>query len=222
MTEQQHREQIMKARSAQSQQPTQTRDDIPLSNEELAALQSSQDGSAPPTREQALIAAMLGKTIQHGLNDIKKNAIGNTLKVNDVDMSKVMPSGIMAAMGQKPLLVPPQQPSPQQPPPVNPGLNPIVPIGPAPTSWKKLESVDDNLSSPLMSIVNKTAENDSIEQSEFNFNRQAKYEDIMQAVEKLEDKVIMLTELIKELQQVVDKKKPKKTITNPLDGTQTG
>ena len=57
------------------------------------------------------------------------------------------------------------------------------------------------------------------DQQYFDFDRKARYEDIMKAIDNLENKIIILTNKIDEISTFVDKKKLKKTI---IDGPQTG
>lgn len=210
MTEQERRNQIVRMRQQASQQRPAV---SAMSDAEANALQAAHnDGSL--TQEQMIAAAMLGKMIQGGVNDIRKQGIGD-LKISNVDMSKVMPSGIVRAAGmgqtpQPPVQVP--RPPVQAPPvavdAVNDVLFPaaVVPEIPIPmVPVLPLIQASTATFGPVVTPSN---------QSEFNFNRQAKYEDILQAVEKLEDRVIILTGVIKDLQLSIDKKKLKNPITH--------
>ncbi len=135
------------------------------------------------TQEQMIAIAMFGKVVQNDVNTIKKAGLGD-MKVSDVDMSKVMPSGIAKAAG----MVIPQIPAAM---PVNP---PVVPVMP-------------QMALPLVSQP-VAANSDS--QLEFNFDKKARYEDIIEHIEKLEKKLIMVNEKLDLLLE--DKKK---LVTNP-------
>ena len=177
-----------------------------MSNEE--AMRIAQENGAI-TQEQVIMAAMLGKMINGNLTDIKKQAVGDGLKVGSVDMTKVMPSGIAKAMGKT--LVPPQAPqqilSPQVPleVPEVPGLFPAVDIQP-PIPVMQMPVVQPLKAEPS-------------DQLELDFNKKARYEDVYKKLEELEDRMIALSQNVNKLLELVDKKKLKKT---QLDGTQTG
>jgi hypothetical protein len=175
MTEQQRREQIMKMRQ-QAQGPAAPS----LSDADAMKMAGSTNGL---TQEQMIAIAMFGKVVQNDVNTIKKAGLGD-MKVSDVDMSKVMPSGIAKAAG----MVIPQIPAAM---PVNP---PVVPVMP-------------QMALPLVSQP-VAANSDS--QLEFNFDKKARYEDIIEHIEKLEKKLIMVNEKLDLLLE--DKKK---LVTNP-------
>ena len=78
------------------------------------------------------------------------------------------------------------------------------------TDYKKIRNLS-NL--PYIEPVTNDA------QTEFNFERKVRYEEIMEAIDKLENKIIILTNKINELSTIVDKKKPKKNLD---DGPQAG
>jgi len=157
--------------------------------------------------EQVIAAALFAKQLQADLTGIKHAQVGDGLKIPNVDMSKVMPSEIYKTF--RPLGGPPRpQPPVQQtyvPPPSYPEVG--VPIS-APTQPVFMPAVVNNPSQPE---VDKN-------QLEFNFNKVTRYEDVVEAIEKLENKVNMINEKLDLLLQ--DKKKLKKT-TN-LNGTQAG
>ena len=159
------------------------------------------------TQEQMIAIAMMGKFVQNDVMGVKKAGLGG-LKVSDVDMSKVMPSGIAKAMGLQPqqqVLPPSQQIIPQ----IQPILSPETMIAsPAPPDVANLPFIAPN---PVPAADSN--------QTEFDFNKKVRYEDIMQAIDKLENKIIILTNKINDLSTVVDKKKPKKNLD---DGPQAG
>jgi hypothetical protein len=190
MTEEQRRQQIMQARQ-QVQRPAAPA----MSDAEAEQIASASQGL---TQEQMIAVAMLGKMVSNDIGGIKRNAIGDSLKVTDVDMSKVMPSGIAKAIGSVPQQqtrpVPQQQPIIQQPV-INETVTPYI----------------NTLNPANTSIVSDP------DQLEFDLNKRVNYEDIMNAIDKLENKVNMLTGKINILIDANNKKKPK--ITN---GTQTG
>jgi hypothetical protein len=203
MTEQQRREQISQAR----RQAEQNRNAAPaMSDAEAQAIVSENQGL---TQEQVVAIAMFGKFVQNDITGVKKSSLGD-LKVTDVDMSKVMPSGIARAMNLQPAPAP--RPQPVAPPPpvvaalIEPLLNIVAP--PPPQGAVNL---------PL--IIAPTAPAVDNDQQYFDFDRKARYEDIMKAIDNLENKIIILTNKIDEISTFVDKKKLKKTI---IDGPQTG
>jgi hypothetical protein len=187
MTEQQRRDQIMQAR----QQTVQQRSATPsMSDSDAERIVSQQQGL---TQEQMIAIAMVGKMVQNDIGGIKKNAVGDSLRVSEVDMSKVMPSGIARSMGmtqqqrpQQQLQQPPQQPV--QPPPSE--------LIPAQTIVNTYTAVVPVLPSDP-------------DQMEFDLNKKIRYEDIMNAIDKLENKVNILTDKINILIDATNKKKPK-------------
>lgn len=178
-----------------------------MTNEE--AMRIAQENGAI-THEQVVMAAMLGKMINGGLTDIKKQAVGDGLKVGAVDMSKVMPSGIAKAMGKQ-LVQPPQPPQQALPPqaplevPEVPGLFPAVDIQP-PIPIMQMPMVQPPKPEPSGQL-------------ELDFEKKARYEDIYKKLEELEDRIIALSQNVNKILELADKKKLKKT---QLDGTQTG
>jgi len=180
----------------QSQQARQS-----LNQAELARLSQS---TGQVGKEELILAAMFGKQLQGDLNGIKKQAaeVGGGLKVSDVDMSKVMPSNILKAMGHPaaaaaaiaaapiPQRPPVSQPVPQQL--VQPDLQFVTP------PVQQVQPVNQPPSDP--------------NQLEFDLNRQTRYEDIINAIDKLENKVNILTDKVNQLIDSNNKKKPK--ITN--------
>lgn len=147
------------------------------------------------TNEELLLAAMFGKQLQTDINGIKKQSaeVGGSLKVTDIDMSKVMPSHILPAMGVKT----PKQPErlPVQVPVAIPN-QPIIPIPEKPQHpyFPTYTSNDTNL-------FPKVDDN----QLELNFNKITRYEDIIEAIEKLEKKFIIINNKLDQL--IEDKKK---------------
>ena len=170
-----------------------------------AELERLSQSTSQVGNEELLLAAMFGKVLQNDINGIKKQSaeVGGGLKVSDVDMSKVMPSHILPAMGIK---MPQQQqrPSFQQPVPPQPVSvqeNQWIPVQPV------AEAINSVVSLPLSDP----------NQMEFDLNKKVHYEDILNAIDKLENKVNMLTDKINVLIEANNKKKPK-----TLNGTQTG
>jgi hypothetical protein len=201
MTEQQRRDQIMQER----QQAGQARSAAPaMSDAEAQQIASENQGL---TQEQMIAIAMMGKFVQNDVMGVKKAGMGD-LKVSDVDMSKVMPSGIAKAMGQT------VHHQTQQPP--LQVIHQTPPMAPAVSSPGELVNL------PFIA-VNPALATDTA-QIEFDFERKARYEDIMQSIDKLENKIILLTNKINDLSTKVeytkvDKKKPKKNLD---DGPQAG
>jgi len=172
----------------------------PLNQAELERLSQS---TSQVGNEELLLAAMFGKILQNDINGIKKQSaeVGGGLKVSDVDMSKVMPSHILPAMGIKPQQF--QQPVYQQP---------VQQPLPAPdTQWIPAQPVTNVYNS--VAVLPPTDPN----QMEFDLNKQTHYQDILNAVDKLENKVNILTDKVNLLLDLNNKKKPK-----TLNGTQAG
>lgn len=197
MNEQQRREQIMKARQQQMQQ----RATAPAMSDADAMRIAAENGAI--TQEQVVMAAMLGKLVNGGLNDLKKQSVGEGLKVGSVDMSKVMPSGIAKAMGAT------MQPPPQRmavPIQAEPVLEiPQVPALFPPTT----------ITSPINPVLQPAS--DSI-QLELNFEKRARYEDIEEKLQNIENKLIALNEKANTILELLNKKK----LNEQEDGTQTG
>ena len=187
MTEQQRRDQIMQAR----QQTVQQRSAAPsMSDSDAERIVSQQQGL---TQEQMIAIAMVGKMVQNDIGGIKKNAVGDSLRVSEVDMSKVMPSGIARSMGMTQQQRPQQQPQqPVQPPPSVP-----------PEQLLPAQTIANTFTA-----VAPVAPSDP-DQMEFDLNKKIRYEDIMNAIDKLENKVNILTDKINILIDATNKKKPK-------------
>lgn len=179
MTEQQRRDQIMKMRQ-QAQAPAAPS----LSDADAMRMAGSNNGL---TQEQMIAIAMFGKVVQNDVNTIKKAGLGD-IKVSDVDMSKVMPSGIAKAAG----MVIPQIPAAV---PTNPPLAPAIPQMALPPVVQPV-------------VVNTDP------QLEFDFDRKARYEEVIEHIEKLEKKLIIINEKLDLL--IEDKKK---LVTNLKHGT---
>ena len=177
-----------------------------MSDAEATAIASENQGL---TQEQVIAIAMFGKFVQNDITGVKKSSLGD-LKVTDVDMSKVMPSGIARAMNLQPAPAPRPQPVAPLPvevvSPIDPLLNMVPP--PPPQGAVNLPHI---IAIPTLAV-------DS-DQQYFDFDRKARYEDIMKAIDNLENKIIILTNKIDEISTFVDKKKLKKPI---IDGPQTG
>lgn len=175
MTEQQRREQIMKARQ-QATMPAAPS----LSDAEAMKIAAGNNGL---TQEQMIAVAMFGKIVQNDVNGIKKAGLGD-LKVSDVDMSKVMPSGIARAAGMPMPQFSRVPPAPMPPPPM-----PMPPLPPLPEA-------------ALASVI---MQPEPSPQMEFDFNKKVRYEDVIEAIEKLEKKINIINEKVDQL--LTDKKK---------------
>lgn len=151
------------------------------------------------TQEQMIAIAMLGKFVQNDINGIKKAGMGD-LKVSNVDMSKVMPSGIAKSMGVLPM---PQVP---QAVPMNPPPAPVMPVAPV----NPVIPVQQQWSEPPKQPSN---------QLEFDFDKKARYIEVVEAIEILEKKVNMINE---KLDLIIESNKKKLNLTLNENGTQTG
>ena len=171
-------------------QPQQNR---PLNEAELQrlAVSTSQVGS-----QEVMLAAMFAKQLQGDINGIKKQAaeVGGGLKVSDVDMSKVMPSHILPAMGIR-------QPQPQQRPPQQTFVQPV----PQPVVQPDLQFT----APPVQQVQTFVPPPTDPNQLEFDLSKQTRYEDIINAIDKLENKVNILTDKVNQLIDSNNKKKPK-------------
>jgi hypothetical protein len=201
MTEQQRRQQIIEARQRE-QRPVVSS----ITDSEAERMASAHQGI---TQEQMIAVAMLGKMVSNDIIGIKKNAIGDSLKVTDVDMSKVMPSSIMKAMGTP---VPQfQSPQPSQ----------LSPLRQQPTQQQlvSVAPVINTIPSPQLPFVDNLIPQPYIDpnQLELDLNKQTRYEDIINAIDKLQNSVNILTDKVNTLIDSSNKKKPK--VTN---GTQAG
>jgi len=165
-----------------------------LNEAELARLAQS---TGDVSNESFVVAALLARQLQGDLNTFKQQTVDNNgIKFNDIDMSKVMPSNIMKSMGRP---VPPQsiptQPVLQQPVP-QPVMQPDFQFAAPPV--QQVQAFVQPPSDP--------------NQLEFDLNKQTRYEDIINAIDKLENKVNILTDKVNQLIDSNNKKKPK--ITN--------
>lgn len=212
MTEQQRREQIMKER--QQLQARQTHTALSDADAEKMAAHGGM-----LTQEQLIAAAMLGKFIQNDITGIKKAAVGEGLKVTNVDMAKVAPSAIIKAAGGSQSAVS-VVPTPQSGPVVIPPVLEGIPVPDRPDQFIVPAPVITHHPSPAVPVIQAPAPKEDNGQLELEFDRKARYEDIMKALDILTDKVIILTHTVQELKALVDKKKPK--ITPQVNGTQTG
>jgi hypothetical protein len=162
-------------------------------------------GTVNITQEQLLVTAMLGKFVQNDINGIRKAGMGD--KVSDVDMSKVMPSGIAKAMGLKA--------SGDSTPGAYPAHS--VPITPIEESFSNSEITVPSAASVDIIIPSLPAQKDT--QLELDFEKKARYDDINQKLEIIEDKLIAINNKVVTIIELLDKKKLNSTQT---DGTQTG
>lgn len=199
MTEQQRREQIMKARQQQMQQ----RQTAPAMSDADAMRIAAENGSI--TQEQVVMAAMLGKLVNGGLNDLKKMSVGEGLKVGSVDMSKVMPSGIAKAMNL-------QRPQPALPSPVPELTVPVDPV--AATLFPPIP--EPSVVIPMPPVKPPRVEPN--DQLELDFDKKTKYEDIELALEKVRADIRIVNEKLDKVIEYLDKKK----LITQQDGTQTG
>lgn len=220
MTEQQRREQILQMRQQGARPAAPSVPQLSLAE----AQQQVSTHEHPMTQEEMIAVAMLGKFVQGNVNNIKTLSVGDNkaLSIHDVEMSKVMPSGIMKAMGNAP-----QQPRISAPagvtwddtaPVISSSPSPVPTYAPAPSFSPELP-----LFAPSAPVF-KPVQDDN--QLQLEFERKARYPDIVDTLDKLENKVILLTQLTTELNKKLDylielhdKKKPKKAL---IDGSQTG
>jgi len=195
-----------------------------LNQSELARLSQS---TSQIGNQELLLAAMFGKMVQGGLNNIKKQSaeVGGNLKVSDVDMSKVMPSHILPAMGikqpqqqQRPPNTRPVPQQVQQPEPQMVYTQPKITEAQIASIVQNIPPVTDNPTQSTTKPVGVPEEPYSDpNQLEFDLNKQTQLEDIINAVDKLQNSVNILTDKVNTLIDNSNKKKPK--ITN---GTQAG
>jgi hypothetical protein len=147
-------------------------------------------------QEQVIAAALFAKQLQTDLFGIKSRAVGEGLKVPDVDMSKVMPSNIYRTF--RPVGGPPSMAAASAPAAPLPSPIPVIqaPVMQAPVAAPVLPVEPDN-------------------QLEFNFNKVTRYEDVVESIEKLQSKIDIINVKLDNLIQ--DKKKLNPT--HPKDGT---
>lgn len=154
--------------------------------------------------EQVIAAALFAKQLQSDLVGIKKAQIGDSLKVPNVDMSKVMPSEIYKTF--KPTGVTTRPPPP-------PALQTLTATIPVPTQETISSSALMKSSEFTTTLINSSPEEKvDNNQLEFNFDKVSRYGDVIEAIEKLENKINIVNEKLEILIQ--DKKKLKKTTIN--------
>lgn len=196
MTEQQRREQIMKARQ-------QARPAVPaLTNAEAQKIVSETNSL---NQEQIIAIAMLGKMVQNDVNTIKKAGMGD-IKVTDVDMSKVMPSGIAKAIG----VSLPQSPAPNNlmmPQHAVAPVAPTIPIIPAPTVQQQPVVIEQNNN-------NRYVETDL--QLELDFDKKARYIEVVESINALEKRIENINN---KLDQLIELNKKKLTLSPNENGT---
>ena len=139
------------------------------------------------TNEELMAAAFFGRQLQADVNYIKKQTVGEA-KIPDVDIRKIMPQAIIAS----------RQPQPTPAPPV---------FVPSPPAFVPPPVQQNN--TPIAEAINSTVLVKDDSQLEFNFNKVTRYEDILEAIEKIERKINMINEKLDQL--TLDKKKPKQT-----------
>lgn len=197
MNEQQRREQIMKARQQQMQQ----RATAPAMSDADAMRIAAENGTI--TQEQVVMAAMLGKLVNGGLNDLKKQSVGEGLKVGSVDMSKVMPSGIAKAMGAT-----------MQPPPQRMAIpiqaEPVIELPQVPALFPPTA-----ITLPINPVLQSASDPNQLE---LDFEKRVRYEDIESKLQIIENKLIALNEKADNILELLRKKK----LNEQEDGTQTG
>lgn len=173
-------------------------------------------------QEQVMAAALFAKQLRADLNGIRSASVGEGLRVPDIDVSKVMPSEIFKTF--RPAGLPAGMPPPaavQQPvavptvPLIQPQVQmvqPVLKIPQPPAGAVNLPYVEPATPKPDNS------------QLEFDFNKTARYEDVVEAIEKLDKKINILVAKVDEMSLAYiaigdDKKKLKKKTP---DGTQIG
>jgi len=199
MTEQQRREQILKAREHQQRAPVPAMSDA-------EAQRIVAEGQTGLTEEQLLVTAMLGKFVQNDINGIKKAGMGD-LKVSDVDMSKVMPSGIAKAMGVKSPLV-----NRPVPPPV-PSAPVVVPVEvPVPV-------IEANV--PVVEIQPQSQTTVHDTQLELPLDKKASYDDVYREISQINERINFISDRITKILTIIETA-PKKKLKKEQNGTQTG
>ena len=188
-------------------QPQNSKD---FSTADLAAIERD---SQYVNQEQVLAAAFFAKQLQADLGGIKRAQIGDGLKVPDVDMSKVMPSEIFKTFRPVGRSMPPA------PPPAAVASVPVAVPSPVPVQMPEfVPQVQTVTPVTIQSLAPGSVPVDS-NQLELDFNRVTRYEDVVLAIEKLENKVNMVNEKLDLL--LADKKKLKTKLPNQ-NGTQAG
>ena len=154
-------------------------------------------------QEQIMAAALFAKQLRADLNGIRSAAVGEGLKVGDVDIAKVMPSEILRAY--KPVNVP-NYSQPVAPPPVP--VQPQAPVYPPVPNLPTMQAV------PAPVYASPTQEPSDPNQLELNFNKVTRYEEVVEAIERLETKINILTAKVNEVIVLNDKKKLKTDLDN--------
>lgn len=205
MTEQQRREQILKAREHQQRAPVPAMSDA-------EAQRIVAEGQTGLTEEQLLVTAMLGKFVQNDINGIKKAGMGD-LKVSDVDMSKVMPSGIAKAMGVKSPLV-----NRPVPPPV-PSAPVVVPVEiPVPVIEANVPVVEIQPPVQIQSQLQTTVHDNQLE---LPLDKKASYDDVYREISQINERINFISDRITKILTIIETA-PKKKLKKELNGTQTG
>lgn len=143
--------------------------------------------------EQIMAAALFAKQLQADLTGIKKAAVGEGLKVSNVDMSKVMPSHILKT--HRPVGMPGMPNMPVRPPPPPEQVTPVQEI---------------NIPPVLATVTTTPAVAQSFvdqNQLELDFDKKARYIEVVEAIERLERKINAISVKLDDLQQNIDKKK---------------
>jgi hypothetical protein len=154
-------------------------------------------------QEQIMAAALFAKQLRADLNGIRSAAVGEGLKVGDVDIAKVMPSEILRAY--KPVNVPNySQPVAPTPAPVQPQAPVHAPVPNLPT----MQAI------PAPVYASPAQEPSDPNQLELNFNKVTRYEEVVEAIERLETKINILTAKVNEVIVLNDKKKLKTDLDN--------
>lgn len=178
------------ARTAESSQPT-------------LNIAAAEKEAQMVNREQIIAAALFAKQLQADLGGIKNAIVGDGIKVPQVDMTKVMPSEIYKTF--RPVGAPAvpvnTQPIPvQQLPPQSPSLPPQQ-------NLVFTYNTQEVLSQAVPAAAELAASRLDPNQLELDFNRTTRYEDVVEAIERLEKKIVIISEKIDALS--LDKKKLK-------------
>lgn len=208
MTEEQRRQQIMLARQQDLNRPAAQS----MSDADAERIASQSQGL---TQEQMITIAMLGKMVSNDLGGIKKNSVGDSLNVTDVDMSKVMPSGIAKAMGIQPQR---QAPVYQQPVIPAPAPQPVFQPAPQPVIQPDFQF----LAQPVQQaqIISQTPSDPN--QLEFDLDKQAQMNDILNELQSLRQQMNHFNEIAQQTLAILKDSNINKKKLKVTNGTQPG
>jgi hypothetical protein len=204
MTEEQRRQQIMLARQQDLNRPAAQS----MSDADAERIASQSQGL---TQEQMIAIAMLGKMVSNDLGGIKKNSIGDSLNVTDVDMSKVMPSGIAKAMG-----IQPQRQAPVYQQPVIPA--PIPQAAPQPVIQPDFQFLAQPVQQPQ--VINQPPSDPN--QLEFDLDKQAQMNDILNELQSLRQQMNHFNEIAQQTLAILKDSNINKKKLKVTNGTQPG